>query len=146
SYNNYIIGNDKSKWKSNCQIFQAINYQNIYNGVDARYYTNEGQLKYDIMVKPNADLSQIAMRYDGVDGLEVKNEQLIIKTSVGDVRELAPYAYQIINGVKKEVLCRFKVTGKIVQFVIPSYSKSEALVIDPVLIFSSFTGSSADNW
>ncbi|WP_018617281.1 T9SS C-terminal target domain-containing protein [Segetibacter koreensis] len=146
TYNNYIIGNDPSKWKGNCRIYQAITYQNIYPGIDIRYYTNEQKLKYDIVVHAGADLSRLAMKYDGVDGLQVKNEQLVIKTSVGETRELAPYAYQVVAGVKKEVGCRFKVAGKTVQFAINGYSKSSDLIIDPTLIFSTFSGSNADNW
>jgi gliding motility-associated-like protein len=146
TYNNYFIGNDPSKWKSNCRIYQAVTYQNLYRGIDVRYYTNEGHLKYDIIVHPGADLSRLAMKYDGVDGLQVKNEQLVIKTSVSEIREMAPYAYQVVNGLKKEVGCRFKVSGKTVQFALENYSKSDVLIIDPTLIFSTFTGSSADNW
>jgi gliding motility-associated-like protein len=146
SYNNYFLGNDPSKWKGNCSIYQAVTYKNIYPGIDVRYYTNEGQLKYDIVVNPGANLSSIAMKYDGVDGLEVKNEQLVIKTSVGNTGELAPYAYQIINGQKKTVDCRFKVVGNVVKFALGNFSSSSALVIDPTLIFSTFTGSTADNW
>lgn len=146
TYNNYFIGNDPDKWRGNCRIYQAISYQNIYAGIDIRYYTNEGRLKYDIIVRAGADISPLAMKYDGVDELQVKNEQLVIKTSVGETRELAPYAYQVVNGVKKEVGCRFKVAGKIVQFALNSYSKSSELIIDPTLVFSTFTGSTADNW
>ena len=29
-YNNYFIGNDSSKWASNCRIFTAVTYKNIY--------------------------------------------------------------------------------------------------------------------
>lgn len=146
NYNNYFIGNDRSKWTSNCKIYQAITYGNMYPGIDVRYYTSEGKLKYDIVVKPGADVSKLAMRYAGADGLEVKNEQLLIKTSVGTMRELEPYAYQIINGQKKQVACRFKVGGNTVQFVLDNYLKNATLVIDPTLIFSTFTGSTADNW
>ncbi|GEO10317.1 hypothetical protein SAE01_28130 [Segetibacter aerophilus] len=146
TYNNYFIGNDPAKWQKDCKTFQAVTYKNIYAGVDARYYTNEGQLKYDIIVQPGADYSKIVMKYDGVDGLEVNNGQLNIKTSVGEVRELAPYAYQVVNGQKKEVVCRFRVSGKTVQFAVENYVRSAPLIIDPVLIFSTFTGSTADNW
>ena len=86
------------------------------------------------------------MKYTGVDQLQVKNEELVISTSVGEMRELAPYAYQLVNGVKKEVICRFKVSGKMVKFFIENYNKAVPLIIDPALIFSTFTGSSADNW
>ena len=146
TYNNYFIGDDPSRWKGSCRIYQAINYKSIYRGIDIRYYTGEGRLKYDIIVHPGADLSQLVMKYEGVDDLEVKNEQLVIKTSVGEVRELAPYAYQIVDGIKKEVGCRFKVAGKLVHFALNNFSKSSILVIDPTLIFSTFTGSKVDNW
>ncbi len=143
---NYFIGNDPSKWGKDCKTFQAITYQNMYPNVDVRYYTNNGLLKYDIIVKPGADLSKIVLQFDGVDELKVQNEQLIIKTSVGEMKELAPYSYQVINGFKKEVACRFLVAGNTVRFNIPEYAKNTTLVIDPTLIFSTFTGSTADNW
>ena len=146
TYNNYFLGSDPSKWKGNCSIYQAVTYRNIYPGIDVRYYTNEGQLKYDIIVNAGADLSAIAMSYDGVEGLEVKEEQLVIKTSVGSMRELAPYAYQVVNGQRKAVDCRFKVAGNTVKFALGSYSNNTTLVIDPSLVFSTFTGSTADNW
>ncbi|MCW3112292.1 MAG: cell surface protein [Segetibacter sp.] len=146
TYNNYFFGTDPAKWKGNCSIYQAVTYRNIYPGIDVRYYTNEGKLKYDIIVSAGADLSRIAMKYDGVDGLEVKNEQLVIKTSVGNMGELAPYAYQVVDGQKKEIDCRFKVAGNIVKFALGNYSSSSPLVIDPTLVFSTFSGSSTDNW
>jgi hypothetical protein len=56
SYNNYFIGNDPSKWATNCKIFKAVTYSNIYPNTDVRYYTDNGSLKYDIIVKPGADI------------------------------------------------------------------------------------------
>jgi gliding motility-associated-like protein len=146
SYNNYFLGNDPAKWKGNCNIYQAVTYQNIYPGIDVRYYTNEGQLKYDIIVNAGADLSRLVMKYEGVDALGVKNEQLLIKTSVGDTHEMEPVAYQIVNGQRKSVECRFKVAGNTVGFSVGKYVSGSTLVIDPVLVFSTFTGSTADNW
>ena len=143
---NYFIGEDRSKWATDCKTFQAITYQEMYPNVDVRYYTNNGQLKYDIVVKPGADLSKIVLKFEGADDIWVQNEQLVIKTSAGDMRELAPYSYQVENGLKKEVACRFIVSGNTVRFNIPQYSKNTTLVIDPTLIFSTFTGSKADNW
>ncbi len=146
TYNNYFIGNDPAKWASNCKIYQAVTYHGMYPGVDVRYYTNSGRLKYDIILQAGADVSRIAMKYDGVDALSVKNEELVITTSVGEMREMAPYAFQIINGEKQEVKARFKVAGKLVQFSLEAYNKNYPLVIDPTLVFSTFTGSTADNW
>ena len=143
---NYFIGNEPSKWASDCKTFQAVTYENMYPNVDVRYYTNDGLLKYDIIARPGADVNNVALKFEGVVDIRVSNGQLIIKTSVGEMKELAPYTYQIENGIKKEVPCRFLVTGNVVKFVIPQYSKNVPLVIDPTLIFSTFTGSTADNW
>ena len=145
-YNNYFIGNDPSKWAGNCKIYQGITIKNIYPGIDVRYYTDKGQMKYDIIVKPGADLSKLTMRYSGADKVEVKNKQLVIKTSVGDVKELEPYTYQYENNQRKQVTAKYVVTGNEIRFDIKNYNRSENLIIDPVLIFSSFSGSTGDNY
>ena len=146
TYNNYFQGNDESKWKGNCRIFQAITYREMYKGIDVRYYTDKGMLKYDIIVHPGADATDIAMKYEGQDALQIKNEELVVKTTLGDNRELSPYSYQIVNGQKQVVKCRFKVSGKVVRFDLENYAKNTTLVIDPTLVFSTFTGSKDDNW
>ncbi len=146
TFNNYIVGSNPDKWRDNCKIFQAVTYGSMYKGVDVRYYTDNGRLKYDIIVQPGADAAQIAMIYEGVDELKTQNGDLIIKTSVATTKELAPYAYQIIDGLKKEIKCSFRVTENIVSFNLENYSKSAVLIIDPTLVFSTFSGSSADNW
>lgn len=147
TYNNYFIGNDKSKWASNCKIYQAITYKNIYPNIDVRYYTNNNHLKYDIIVNPGGDVNKIAMYFDGVDDIKNKNGELIIKTSVGDIKELAPYSYQLSKTSKTDVPCSYDVKGNIVRFKTEGTLNKEAtLVIDPTMIFSTFTGSPADNW
>ncbi len=54
TYNNYFIGNDPSKWAADCKIYQGVTIQNIYPNIDVRYYANNGQMKYDLLVKPGA--------------------------------------------------------------------------------------------
>lgn len=146
AYNNYFLGDDRSKWATNCRIYKTVVYKNIYPNVDVRYYTGSGHLKYDIIVRPGAKIDNIALRYEGVDGLQLNNQELTIKTSVGDIKELAPYTYQVENGRQKQVACSFKVSGDVVRFETGSYSKNATLVIDPTVVFSTFTGSTADNW
>lgn len=146
TFNNYFYGNDKSKWASHCKIFQGVTYKDIYPGVDARYYSDKGNLKYDIVVNPNADISKIALRFDGVNGLAVKNGNLIVKTSIGDVSELKPYCYQYDGKGKTDVEAKYVIDGNTVKFKINNYSKSATLIIDPTLIFASFTASISDNW
>ncbi len=144
---NYFIGNDSSKWASNCRTFYGITYKNVYPDIDVRYYTANGVLKYDFIINPGGDVNNIAMYFDGVEGLKVREGALHIKTSVDEVTEMSPYTYQLVNNTRQEIPCSFDVKGNIVRFALTgNYSKTSTLVIDPSLIFSTFTGSSADNW
>ena len=144
--NNFYLGNDPSKWGSDCKIYGAAVYKNVYPGVDVRYYGDNGRLKYDILVQPNADLSKLALDYTGVENMEIKNGDLYIKTSVATTRELYPYTYQIVNGQRQQIGCRYKLYNHTVRFDLDKYDRSAPLVIDPVPIFTTFTGSRADNW
>lgn len=149
SYNNYFIGSDPSKWAVNCKIYQVLTYKNVYPNIDVRYYADRGQLKYDLIIHPGGDISNVAMKYGGADKLTIKNRELLIKTSVGDVKELYPYSYQV-NGytnTKEEIDCRYEVSAdNVVRLKIKNYSRKAILIVDPTLIFSTFTGSAADNW
>jgi gliding motility-associated-like protein len=143
SFNNYFIGNDRSKWVSNARIFQAVEYKNIYPNIDLRYYSENNKLKYDLIIHPGGDPSKIVMKYNGADKLSIKNEELIIKTSVGDVRELYPYSYQAdFQKGRKKIDCKYVLgPNNTVRFQLGAYSKNTTVVIDPSLIFVSFTGS-----
>jgi gliding motility-associated-like protein len=145
-YNNYFIGDDPSKWAGDCRLFQAVTYKDMYPGIDVKFYSEYGNLKYEFIVSPGADPSQIAMKFDGADKLSIRNSELIIKTSVGEVKELYPYTYQYEASEKKKLDCRYQLNGNTVKFAIKNYSRQSTLIIDPILIFASFTGSTADNW
>jgi gliding motility-associated-like protein len=145
-YNNYFIGNDPSKWAGECRVYQAITLKDIYPNVDVRYYTNNGTLKYDIIVKPGADISKIALKYEGANNLQVKNRELVIGTSIGDLKESSPYTYQSDGKERKEVSCKYIVKDNVVRFDVKGYDPNAILVIDPSMIFCSFSGSTATNW
>ncbi|MEI9946118.1 MAG: SBBP repeat-containing protein [Chitinophagaceae bacterium] len=146
TYNNYFIGDDPSKWGSNCRIYQAVTLKDVYPNVDVRYYTDNGTLKYDIIARPGADISKIALKYNGVDKLEIKNKELVAVTSVGNLRESLPSTYQVRSNGRSEISNRYVVKDNIVRFDIKNYDRSSTLVIDPSPIFCSFSGSTATNW
>ncbi len=146
SYNNYFIGNDKNKWKGGCKIYQGVTYSNIYPNIDVRYYTDAGTLKYDLIVHPGGNIDNIALRYEGVDKVEIKNKELVIATSVGDVKELYPYSFQVEKTGRTSIDCKYVVKDNVVKFKVKNYSPAATIIIDPTLIFASFTGSSTDNW
>ena len=146
THNNYYIGNDKTKWAGDCKVYQNVTYKNIYPNIDIRYYSEGDHLKYDFIVYPGGNIQNIALQYDGPTEIAVKNKELIIKTSIGDVKELYPYTYQTISGKKASVEARYQVRNNVVTFDVKGYDPKAVLVIDPSIIFTTFTGSRVDNW
>ncbi|MCC6690064.1 MAG: SBBP repeat-containing protein [Bacteroidia bacterium] len=147
AYHNYYVGNDSKHWASQVRLFEELSYGNIYNGIDLKIYSSDMRPKYDFVVKTGADPSKIVMKYSGADNLSLTNENLTISTSLGIVTEQKPYAFQIINGQKVEVICKYILKEHVVAFGFPNgYDKNYELVIDPVLIGSTYSGSTADNW
>jgi gliding motility-associated-like protein len=147
TYNNYFIGKDPKKWASNCAIYSGVTYKNIYPNIDVRYYTDAGSLKYDLIIHPGARPENILMKYEGADKLVIRNNQLITHTSVSDVRGLEPRTYQMNQEGRTELKCRYELVNEnTVRFRIDHYSPDATIVIDPTLVFCTFTGSHADNW
>ncbi|MDB5282071.1 MAG: domain containing protein [Bacteroidota bacterium] len=146
-YENYYIGKDRSHWASHVNVYHQVVYNNLYDHIDLEVGSQDVNLKYDFIVKKGANASDIQINYEGTDGISLNNDELTIKTSVGSMIDTKPYAYQVVNGVKNEIKCLFMLSGKTVSFVFPDgYDKSMDLVIDPILIFSTFSGSTADNF
>jgi gliding motility-associated-like protein len=141
-YYNYFLGKDKSKWASNVKAFGNVLFNEIYKGVDLKLYSNSINLKYDFIVKPNANTNSIRLNFKNTDGIEIVNDELVIKTSVGNMIERTPFAYQIINGIKKQILCKYNLLNKTtISFVFPEgYNKNYELIIDPVVVVCSYSG------
>ncbi|MBS1772844.1 MAG: PKD domain-containing protein [Bacteroidetes bacterium] len=146
-YYNYFLNNDPNKWKTGIHPNLAVDYSNVYNNIDIHVSSENDVLKYDVIVHPGANAEQVKFRYVGTDGLKIQNSKLQIKTSVGTVEELKPYAYQYVNGERKEVYCRYQLKDNVVSFSMPDgYDTKQDLIIDPTIVFATFTGSSFDNW
>lgn len=146
-YYNYFIGNDKSKWASKVRKYQDVTYAGLYTNTDLHVYESDFHLKYDYIIHPGGNPSDILLEYDGTDKMYIKDKSLYIETSVNQVIEFKPYAYQVVNGVNVQVPCKFNLKKNHVSFSIPDgYDKTLDLIIDPILIFSTYSGSYADNW
>lgn len=147
-YTNFYYGKNPRKWKTNVSSYQQIHYNNLYNNIDLALYSLGSKLKYDVIVNPGGKVKDIQFLYEGVDNINIDSEgNLHIITSVNEIIEQKPYAYQEINGVKIEVPCQFVLKNNTVSFkLLKSYKKDYPLIIDPTLIFSSFSGSFANNF
>lgn len=145
-YTNYFLGKDSNKWKSGVPSYSKIRYNNIYNNIHAEYFSRDGYLKYDLIIDSGGRVEDIKMKYRGQSDLNLFKGRLHIQSSLGDIQEFIPEAYQIIDGKRKKVNCSYVLNGDVVGFSVGKYNPDLPLIIDPVLIFSSFTGSVAMNF
>ncbi|MCE9537708.1 MAG: hypothetical protein K8R85_00600 [Bacteroidetes bacterium] len=146
-YCNFYIGQDKSKWAGNVKNYKELIYQNMYDGIDFQMLGLQNSLKYNFIVAPQAHTEDIQLYYEGLESIALSKGALLLKTSVNEISEQKPYAYQLIKGKQIEVPCEFILTGTTVSFHFPKeYDKNTELIIDPILVFAASTGSTADNF
>jgi hypothetical protein len=143
---NYFSGSDPSQWHTNIANYGAVQYQNLYPGIDLVYYgSNQRQLEYDFVVAPGADPSLIKLQIQGADkvGLDPQGD-LVLHTGTGDVVEHAPIVYQLAGAARQPVSGRFVLgPNGTVGFAVGAYDPARPLYIDPVLSYSTYLGGSA---
>ncbi|MEN3328048.1 MAG: hypothetical protein V7638_2855 [Acidobacteriota bacterium] len=144
---NYLVGNKSSDWRTNIPTYQRVRYEQIYPGIDLVYYGNQLQLEYDFVIAPGANSKQIRLTFDGAGKLKLnRNGDLILKSDTQTITLLRPKAYQNVDNKRREVSVRYslKPRGE-VAFKVGNYDKSQPLVIDPLLVYSTFLGGSGQD-
>jgi hypothetical protein len=144
---NYFTGNDPTKWRTNSPTYAKVRYQDLYPGTDLVYYGNQRQLEYDFIVRPGADPSRILLGFQGADPLEVDAAgNLVLHTAAGPIRQRKPVVYQKIDGVRRQISGDYVLKGTDqVGFTVAAYDVTRPLVIDPVLVYSTYLGGSLDD-
>jgi len=147
-YRNYILGNDKSKWKSKVYSFSKVQMDELYEGIKLVLNTEGDELNYSFEIRPGIHSSVLQRKFEGQDLIEIDEEgNLHVHNRFGEIIESAPKAWNLIDGKRKQVAVNFLIENDIVSFEFPKgYDVTSTLVIDPNITFSSFTGSTADNW
>lgn len=147
NYSNYFLGNDKKKWKSKVPIYKTVFYKNIYPNISVKTFSRTNNVRYDFIVHPNGNTSDINLKFSGQDKLSIRNGKLIISTSVGEIEQEEPFAYQLENGIEKKINCHYKLSNNNLEIIVSEkYNKNLELIIDPTLVFATYTGSTSDNW
>jgi Beta-propeller repeat len=138
---NYLIGADPNKWLTGVAHYGRVSYQNIYPGIDVVYYGNHRQLEYDFVVAPGADPGRIRVKFDGAERITKDTEgNLVLQTSLGPVRQLKPVVYQEVDGERRYVAAAYTLRGNEAGFRLGEYDRSRELIIDPILVYSTFLG------
>jgi hypothetical protein len=139
---NYYIGNNPDRWRTDVPTFAKVGYRGVYPGIDLIYYGNQGQLEYDYVLSAGAAPSSISLAFEGARHISISREgDLTLDTGGGSVLMRAPVVYQEIDGEKRLVAGRYVQRGKDeIGFEIGEYDREKALVIDPVLTYSTYLG------
>jgi hypothetical protein len=139
---NYFIGRDPSKWRRNVPTYSKIRYRSVYPGIDLVYYGNNQRLEYDFDLAPGADATQIQFDVKGSDALNVDSAgNLVLTKGSSELRFQAPIVYQEHNGKRAPVAGAYVLRdGTHVGFEVGNHDVTQPLVIDPVLVYSSFLG------
>jgi uncharacterized protein (TIGR03437 family) len=141
---NYFVGNDPSKWYASVPTYAKVRYRGVYPGVDLVYYGNQRQLEYDFVVAPDADPKPIRLRFSGAKGLRLGADgDLVVTAADGAMTFHKPVVYQLADGQRRAVNGSFALLDKnTVGFRLGSYDRGKTLVIDPVLVYSTYLGGS----
>ena len=140
-YYNYLIGNDPSKHASYVGLYKEAVVKNVYNGIDIRYYFDKGYLRYDYVVHPDADPSQIKFKLRGQYKDEVKDGKIIYTTCFGEVQLAELHTYQNNTTIQS----KFVKQGDVYTFALGNYDHSKDLIIDP-LVYSTYIGGSSNDY
>ena len=145
---NYFIGNDPAKWVRDVDTYSGVLYSSVYRGVDLTFYGSGQQLEYDFTVAPGGDPNNIRLRFDGADDVRLgSGGQLILSTAAGELRNNRPVAYQESAGSRTEVAAQFKrLADGTIGFEVGDYDHARSLVIDPVVVYSTYVGGSASDF
>ena len=145
---NYFIGNDPAQWHRDVPQFARVRYHDVYPGIDLVYYGNQGQLEYDFEVAPGSDPRLVALKFQGQRNLRIDAAgDLVLALRSSDVRLQTPRVYQKFGAEEHTVAGRFALRGQKkdeVGFQLGAYDRKRALIIDPVLVYSTYLGGSGN--
>jgi hypothetical protein len=138
----YFRGADPTRWRSGVPHFARVHFREVYPGIDLAYYGNGRQLEYDFILSPGADPEAIALRFEGADRLAIDGQgDLVLGVAGSEVRQVRPFVYQEIDGNRRPVAGRYVLKGPdLVGFQVAAYDRDRALVLDPVLAYSTYLG------
>ncbi len=144
---NYFLTNNQQHWHTNIKAYKRLLYKNLYKNIDMDIEGLDNALKYTYFVQKGGNPENIQLKISGAKKLFIKKGNLHLQTSINSILEEAPIAFQLINNEQVNVPCHFRLKGNILSFSLPQgYNKNYELVIDPTVIFATYSGSYADNF
>jgi gliding motility-associated-like protein len=144
----YYLGNDARKWKTGVPVAKEVRVKRLYEGVDWLIKGADFIPKHDMIIMDGMVPENLLFTIRGAHKTYVDRQgRLVIETSLGKIKESKPIAWQLVEGVKHPVKCRYRVINDTTfGFDVKQQQKGVPLIIDPELIFSTYSGSLGDNF
>ncbi|MGH9470823.1 MAG: SBBP repeat-containing protein [Terriglobia bacterium] len=148
---NYFIGSHPQRWHTGIPNYREVRYRNAYPGIDVLYYGNPRRLEYDFKVTAGADPSLIRLGFRTARGAAALHEDArgnLLASYQGSVLNLMrPRAYQDIRTKgavrRRRIPSRYVIVSRgVARLALGAYDRSKPLMIDPVLVYSTYLGGS----
>lgn len=126
--------------------FEKVLIKNVYRNIDVLFYSSGAQLKYDYIINPGGDISQIQFEFAGVQNANLVGDTIILKSSMATIKDFIPRSDVIRNGVKENVRMSFKKTQKNsfgIRFN-QSTAGFDKIIIDPAVWLTYLGGESIE--
>jgi hypothetical protein len=122
-----------------------VRYREVYPGIDLVFYGNQRRLEYDFVVSPGSDPSKIRLEFQGAEDVSLDEKgNLVLRLKDGEVIQRAPVIYQEVDGRRVDVTGGYWIDHKgRVGCQVASWDRQRPLVIDPVLVYSTYLGGSS---
>jgi Beta-propeller repeat len=140
-YSNFLFGSDPDKWITGVTQYARVRYKDVYPGIDIVYHGKQDHLEHDFVVLPGADPQQVAICFTGANRVRLDARgELLFSVGTAEFRLQKPHAYQRIGGNEADVKAEYVLHKGQVHFRLGRYHRDRTLIIDPVLIYSTFLG------
>ena len=142
---NYLPTSDRRTWITGVPNYAGVLYHHVYANTDLVFRGDKSRLEYDFCVAPGGNPAAIAWRIGPESDVRLQEGALIIRRDGVELQFLKPIAYQEGAAERTPVSAAYQLQrdsrGTRVQFALGSYDRRRALVIDPVLVYSTqFSG------
>lgn len=139
----YLLGSDPARWQTGVPTFGRARFQGILPGIDVVYYANGRELEYDFLLAPGANPRSLRLRVEGADQVRLGPDgELILEAGGIRLIQHRPVAYQTVQGTRRPVPVRYVREGRDIRLAVGDYDATRPLVIDPVLSYATYLGSS----
>lgn len=146
STSHYLVGASTRTWRTGITNAGRLRRSHVWPGVDAVFRGRRDRFEFDFVVEPGGDPASIRLAFDGGELLIDDRGNLIVHQATRSLAQQAPVLYQEVNGRRREVRGNWTILAPgLVGFQVGPYDNALPLVIDPVVLFSTYLGGSADD-